>query len=136
MPIPDDERFERYLKQFRPVFPEPLPIEVRGRAIWRWWFFALPAALAVLVASLLAIHFRRRPAQSPSAKNMAGIEQLTNIEPLTLGRANHLLAHARSFKAALDGVAFQRQRSPLPEGTRSALATLSKEDIKLWIVSD
>ena len=138
VPIPDDERFERYLRRFRPVAAEPLPIERRARAIWRWWVFALPAAatLALLVASVLGIHFRRRSAQSPSAKNMVGIEQVTNTRPLTLGRASDLLAHAPSFKAALDGLAFQRQRSQLSEGTRSALASLSKEDIKLWIVSD
>jgi hypothetical protein len=133
VPIPDDERFERYLRQFRPIAPEPLPRERAGRTIWRWQVFALPAAvaLAILVASVLAIRFRHRPAQSSSSKNMAGIEQLTNAPLLTLGRANDLLAHARSFKAALDGVAFQRQRSQLAEGARSALATLSKEDIKL-----
>jgi hypothetical protein len=138
VPIPDDERFERYLRQFRPVAAEPLPLSKRARSIWRWWVFVLSAAaaLAVLVASVLVIHFRRSPAQSPSAKNMVGIEQVANAQPLTLGRANHLLAHAPSFKAALDGVAFQRQRNPLSEGTRSALASLSKEDIKLWTTSD
>jgi hypothetical protein len=131
VPIPDDERFERYLRQFQPVAAEPLPLGKRARAIWRWWVFALPAAALAVLVSVLAVFFHRRPAQSPSAKNMVGIEQVTNAQPLTLGRANHLLAHAPSFKAALDGVAFQRQRSPLSGGTRSALATLSKEDIKL-----
>jgi len=133
VPIPDDERFERYLRQFRPVAPEPLPIERCGRAMWRWRSFALPAAaaLAIVVAFVLASHVRRRPAQSSTAENMAGLEHVANAQPLTLGRANDLLAHAPSFKAALDGVAFQRQCSQLSKGTRSALATLSKEDIKL-----
>jgi hypothetical protein len=133
MPIPDDESFERYLRQFRPVAPEPLPIKRRGHAISRWWVFALPAAaaVAVLVASVLAIYFRNRSTRSPGTKNLAAIEEVTNAEPLTRGRANDLLAHASSFKAAVDAVAFQRQRSQLSKGTRSALATLSKENIKL-----
>jgi hypothetical protein len=131
--VPDDERFEGYLKQFRPVTPKPLSVARRARNTWRWWVFALPAAaaVAVLVASLLAIHFRRRPAESPMAKKMPGVEHVANAQPLTLGLANDLLAHAPSFKAALDDVAFQRQRSQLSEGTRSALATLNKEEIKL-----
>jgi hypothetical protein len=87
--------------------------------------------LAVLVASVLAIRFRHRPAQSPDAKNKAGIEQLTNTPPLTLSHANGLLARAPSFKATLDDVAFHRQRSRLSKGTRSALGTLSKEGVKL-----
>ena len=62
---------------------------------------------------------------------MPAVEQIANSEPLTLQRANALLARASSVEAALDGVAFSRQRSNLPQGSQSALATLSKEDIKL-----
>ena len=133
MAVPEDERFERYLRQFRPVTPEPLPIKRRGPVSWRWWVFAVPAAaaLAVVVASVLAMYLRNRPTRSPGTKNSAAIEEVRNAEPLTLGRANDLLAHAPSFKAALDGIAFQRQRSQLSKGTRSALVTLSEEAIKL-----
>ena len=45
-------------------------------------------------------------------------------------RAGSLIV-APSFSAALDNVAFQRQRRKLPQGSLSALAALSKEDIKL-----
>jgi hypothetical protein len=91
------------------------------------------AGLAVLVATMIAVHFRRSPAPSPSAQDTTGVEQPANTRPLTLGRANDLLTHAPSFTAALDAVAFERQRSQMPEGKRSALATLSKEDAKLRI---
>lgn len=136
MPTPDDERFKQYLSEFKPVPGDPLPIERRAPAIWRSWVFALPAAaaLAVLVAVLFAVHLHRKPAGPAivkSAANPTAIEQLSNSQPLTLQRANDLLAHASSFKAALDNVAFQRQRGDLPKGSKSALSTLSREDLKL-----
>lgn len=136
MPTPDDERFKQYLSEFKPVPADPLPIERRAPAIWRSWVFALPAAaaLAILVAVLFAVRLHRKPAGPAIVKgaaNLTAIEQLANSQPLTLQRANDLLAHAPSFKAALDGVAFQRQRGDLPKGSKSALSTLSTEDIKL-----
>ena len=136
MPIPDDERFERYLRQFRPLAADPLPVERRNAATLRFWVYALSAAavLGLLFALLFTMHARRWPSVSPQVRSpatSAGMEQLANSQPLTLERANDLLAHSPSYKAALDNVAFQRQRAKLPEGSRSALDTLSKEDIKL-----
>ncbi|HEV2383080.1 MAG TPA: hypothetical protein VG206_25210 [Terriglobia bacterium] len=136
MPTPDDERFKQYLSEFKPVPARPLPIERRAPAIWRSWVFALPAvaALTVLVAAFFAVHLHRKPAGAAIVKspaNPTAIEQLANSQPLTLHRANDLLAQAPSFKAALDNVAFQRQRGDLPKGSKSALSTLGKEDIKL-----
>jgi hypothetical protein len=136
MPTPDDERFKQYLSEFKPVPADPLPIERRAPAIWRSWVFALPvaAALAILVAVVFAVRLHRQPAGPAIVKgaaNPTAIEQLANSQPLTLQRANDLLAHASSFKAALDSVAFQRQRGDVPKGSKSALSTLSREDIKL-----
>ena len=137
MPIFDDERFEHYLSQFRPVAADPLPIERRSPAIRRRsWMFAFSAAtaLAALIVLVFVVRVHRKPGGSTTVKGPATatvIEQLANSQPLTLQRANDLLARAPSFKAALDGVAFQRQPSKLPQGSRSALATLGKEDIKL-----
>ena len=135
MPIPDDERFERYLREFKPVAADPLLLERRKPLIWRSWVFAFSAtALIALVALLFMARLRRQPAGAPSARRTAqpaALHELANSQPLTLQRANDLLTHASSFKAALDGVAFHRQRTNLPQGSESALANLSKEDIKL-----
>ena len=132
MPISDDEEFERYLKRFRPLAAQPLPLPRAGGAPGRWWAFAIPvAAVLAAVAWVVVVHLRPRPAPSPGAEKIVAHQQVTNAPPLTLGRTNHLLTHAESFKAALDSVAFQRQRSPLAKGNQSALATLGKEDFEL-----
>jgi len=129
VPIPDDERFERYLKQFRPAAAEPL-LGQQGRTVPRRWVFAFAAAaaLAVLAASVVAIRLHRRPASSAGAESAAGVQQLTSVPPLTLGRANDLLIHAPSFKSAIDQLPFQPERRQVPEGAQSALAVLSQEE--------
>jgi hypothetical protein len=81
---------------------------------------------------MLAIHPRREAAPSTQAtQTLTGVEQVKDLRPLTLGSANELLAHAPSFRAATDRLAFQSQAIPLSKGTQSALAVLSKENIKL-----
>jgi hypothetical protein len=134
VPIPDDERFERYLKQFRPLPPESLQSEKHERATRRPFVFAAwaVAAAAVLVAAVLTMHPRPKPTRSPDGtESLAGVEQLINPQPLTIGSANALLAHAPSLKAAVDLVAFRSHATQLPKGTRSALAVLSEENTKL-----
>ncbi|PYV24716.1 MAG: hypothetical protein DMG24_10715 [Acidobacteria bacterium] len=134
MPTPDDERFEHYLKQFRPLAPESLQSEKHGRAARRPFVFAAWAAAAatVLVVALLTMHPLHKPTHSADGTaSLARDEQLANAQSLTIGSANALLAHAPSFKAAVDLVAFQRQAAQLPKGTHSALAVLSKEKNKL-----
>jgi hypothetical protein len=133
VPIRDDEQFERYLRQFKPVAAGPLPAARRRSALVRSWLYFVPAAAAVAV--LLVLMFtprgRSKPVIAPQAENSAGAQELATAQPLTLQQANELLTHAPSFSAALDNVAFQRQRRKLPQGSLSALAALSKEDIKL-----
>jgi hypothetical protein len=58
-------------------------------------------------------------------------EHLVNPHPLTIRDANALLATAPSFKAAVDGMAFQSKAISLPKDKRSALAVLSEEKNKL-----
>ncbi len=131
----DDEKFENFLRQFRPRAPEPLRIEKHERPIKRAFLFAAwaaAAAAAVLIAVVLTM--RQIPQQSqPSGdtKNLAGAEQLTNDQPLTIGAANALLAQSSSVKEAVDSLAFRSQPTQLSKGTHSALAVLSKENIKL-----
>ena len=59
------------------------------------------------------------------------IPQLANSQSLTIGRANALLADAPSVKEACDELSFQPKPASQPEGKQSALAVLSKENIRL-----
>jgi len=133
-PLNDDEQFETYLKQFHPLAPEPLPGEKPERAPRRKFVFAAwgVAAAAAIIAAVLMMRPRPEPPRSPdSPANMANVNQFSNSQPLTLGDANALLAHAPSAKAAIDQLAFPSPTTQLTKGTQSALAVLSKENIKL-----
>lgn len=134
MPIPDDEQFEAYLKRFHPLAPEALRFERQRHTAGRWFVVAagVVGAAAVLVASVLSLHSHpnRRPSPHP-IENAASAEQLVNAQPLTMRRANALLATAPSFKAAVDEMAFPPKAAPLSKDERSALAVLSKEKSKL-----
>lgn len=135
MPTPDfdDERFGVYLKQFRPLAPEPLPIEKPGRAARRRFVLVAGfAAAAILVIAVLALHSRTgRPDSTIATESTLSPEHLVNTQPLTIRSANALLATAPSFKAAVDKMAFKSQVIPLPKGKHSALDVLSKEKTKL-----
>jgi hypothetical protein len=134
VPIHDDEQFEKYLKQFRPVPPEPLTVKEQVRARPRRLVIAAWAAVAVVivVAVILSIRLYQRP--SPVQEAGAGgprVEPLNGPQPLTIASANALLAGAPSFKAAVESVVFRSGAEPVAEGKHSALALLSKEKIKL-----
>jgi hypothetical protein len=131
VPVRDDEQFEKYLKQFRPVAPEALAVKEQGRATRRPLAWAAVAA-AILAAVMVSWRFYQHP--SPVREPGAGgpnVEWLVNPQPLTIRSANALLAGAPSFKAAVESVAFRPQSRPLSEGRHSALAVLSKEENKL-----
>ena len=111
--------------------PETLQIEKHERAPRRPFVFVkwTAVAAAVLIAAVLTNQSRLKPTHSPSGTGSpATVERLTS---LTIGSANALLARAPSLKAAVDQVAFQSEATPLSKGTQSALAVLSKENIKL-----
>ncbi len=128
----DDEKFESFLKQFRPREPEPLQTKKHGRAIRRPFVFAAWATVAAsIVAAVLTIQFRPKPTHPPDTENLTGVEQLSNQQPLTIGSANALLAQAPSVQAAVDALAFHSQTTRLSKGKHSALGVLSKENIKL-----
>jgi len=134
VPIRDDEQFEKYLKQFRPVAPEALTVKEQIRARRRPLLFAAWAAVAAAIVAAVMLSWRFY--QHPSPVRETGVigpnvERLVNPQPLTIARANALLASAPSFKAAVESVAFQSESRPLSEGRHSALAVLSKEESKL-----
>lgn len=129
---PIDEKFEAHLKQFRPLAPQPLPVENRVHASPRWFVFAAWAATAaaVVVIAVLAFHARSGRVAPPVA-NFTIADQLVKPQSLTIRTANALLATAPSFKDAIDEMAFPPKPAPLPADKHSALAELSKEKIKL-----
>ena len=125
MPILDDEQFERYLKEFRPLAPESLQFEERpGRA--RRPFVLMTWAAACAAFLILAFVLWHRPKPNPAQV----APQVAASQSLTIGRANALLVHAPSLKEAFDDLSFQPKRASQPEGKQSALTVLSKDDIK------
>jgi len=133
-PIADpaiDEKFEAYLKQFRPLAPQPLPVESHVHAPRRWLVFALATAAAAVVA-VAVLAFHARPGRiTPPVESVAIADQVAKPQSLTIRTANALLATAPSFKDALDGMAFPPKPAPLPTDKHSALAELSQEKTKL-----
>ena len=132
MPSPDDEQFETYLKQFRPLLPDALPTATRERALPRHWVFAIWSGGAAAVIILGVISFRVIPSRVAVRPGNPGPASVTAaIPPLTIRDANSLLAAAPSYKAVLDDMAFHPQASTVPKDEQSAVAVLSKEKIKL-----
>ena len=134
MQTPDDEQFEAYLKRFHPIAPEPVPTlnvghrSRRSLSLGTW----LAAVAAVLVVGAVILHIRSNRVVVPNtAREVAFAERHAPAGPLTIRSANDWLSKAPSFKAAVDGLAFRSQTSPLPQGTQSAIAVLSKERIRL-----
>lgn len=133
MPSPDDERFESYLRQFRPVAPPALQAEMKVRPR-RNWLLAVASLAAAVVLIVVAFSLRTRPHRNSATGGTIGsatTEPLERHEPLTLGSANALLVAAPSFKAAIDEVSFQPPIVPPEHGKTSALAVLSKEKSRL-----
>jgi hypothetical protein len=144
MSIPEDEQFEEYLKQFRPLDAEPLPMG-KARGTQRRFGFAAGAvaAAAILAAAVLTIHPRPKPVQSThdaqassdaerparapqQARSLrAGVE---NPVPLTVNSANALLNQSSSIDEVVERFIVQSQPVPIPKGKHSALAVLSQED--------
>jgi hypothetical protein len=132
VPTPEDERFETYLKQFRPLLPDALPTSAPRRSWRRHWVFGIWSAGAAAVIILGVIGFRvipRHVAGGPG--NPQSVSVTSPMRPLTMRDANSLLATAPSYKSALDEMAFHPEHSIVPKDQQSAVAVLSKEKIKL-----
>ena len=132
MPIRDDEQFEKYLKHFRPVAPEALPVKEQVRPTRRPLLLAAWAAVAAILLAVMVSVFLHWPLHRPGEVRTSrpGVEELNNPQPLTIAKANALLAEAPSFKAAVDNMAFQSESKSISEGRYSALALLSEEETK------
>ena len=137
MQTPDDKQFEAYLKRFHPIVPEPLPTLIGDHPSRRslslgTWLAAVAAILIISAIGAVILHLRtNRVAVSNTASDVALAERHAPSDSLTMRSANALLAKAPSFKAAVDDLAFRSQSRPLPQGSQSAVAVLSKEKIRL-----
>lgn len=131
MPDLDNERFEKYLKQFRPLVPDDLPVEIRpaprrhlALAIW-----AMGAvAMVIFGVTSLRILNHRVPDQS---SHSVSVKLPAPTPSLTMRHANNLLATAPSYKAVMNELAFPPKSSSISKDKQSALAVLGKEKIKL-----
>src|ERR1700746_1190956 len=107
VPVPDnDELFEHYLKEFRPLAAgKPLEVEKRAekarlRLAWGAW---AAACVASLVLALLLFSHRPNPTEPPGGSgSFEGTSERASSQPLTIGRANALLENAPSLKEAVD----------------------------------
>ncbi len=129
---PDDERFETYLKQFRPLTPDEFPVNEikpapRPHLVPVIWAVGGVVAMAILgVATVQVLNHRVTGESNHSAK-----VTLLAPTPLTMRRADALLATAPSYKAVMNELAFPPKSSTVPKDKQSALAILGKEKIKL-----
>lgn len=128
----DDERFETYLKQFRPLVPEPLPAMHRQppRPVTANGSWVVAGGILILVAVAMLM----RPSDIDVSRQVgvpASRAQLASPPPLTMRSANALLASSPSLNEAFDNIAFRRRSVSLPEGKQSAVAVLGKENFKL-----
>jgi hypothetical protein len=137
VPIPsvdgEQQSFEIYLKQFRPVASEKLLIENRGRV--RNWVFALGGlgAAAALILGALLFGFRSHSEENNpvGGPDHAIVKLLGDPQPQTVGSANALLSHSHSVREALDQVVLHSRSNQIEKGKRSALAVLSENKEKL-----
>src|SRR5579859_3376820 len=134
IPVPDsdDERFETYLKQFRPLVPDVLPAreirpEPRRRFVLTICTVGTVVAMVILGVVTLRVLNHLTTGEAAQSATVKGVEPA----PLTIRRANALLATAPSYKAALNELAFPVKSSTVPDDKQSALAVLGKEKIKL-----
>jgi hypothetical protein len=126
-PIRDDEQFERYLKQFRPLAPDALPTEKHRSARSTFVLAAWAAVAAVVIIALLILYPRlRQSTPRDNAAQWAGGNSAETPQSLTIRSANALLTHAPSFDAAVDALATPSRTTSF-DGKQSALDVLSKD---------
>ena len=131
MPNLDDERFEKYLKQFRPLAPDGLPAEIRPAprrhlALAAW---AVGAVATVIFGVVILRILEHRVPDQPN--HTASVKLSAATSSLTMRHANDLLLKAPSYKAAMNELAFPSKSSTISNDKQSALAVLSKEKIRL-----
>jgi hypothetical protein len=121
-----DDRFEHYLRQFRPLAPERMRFENRLQPRWRPRVLAAWAAFAaVMIVGFMILypHFRHHNQRDLEGSTVIQIEV---PRPLTIRSADALLANAASFEAAVDALAFPSHATSFAV-KQSALDVLGKD---------
>jgi len=135
VPDLDHEQFEGYLKQFQPLAPEALPVEVDRRETRRVPALVMWAAAAAVIVVAVTAGVQHRLTGTHSSSDRPGTtsvpEQIRTEPLLTLRDANAWFLQAPSFKAAVDSMAWRAQTAPISAGKQSALASLGKENFRL-----
>jgi hypothetical protein len=129
VPSLDDEQFEKYLRRFHPIAPEPRPtVRTRRRSLHLFTPAAwLAASAAILIVGAVLLHTRATRVAGSPVRDVTSVERLSPSEPLTIATANSWLRTAPSFESALDGLAFRAKSNPIPPTKQSAIAVLSQE---------
>lgn len=128
MSMLEDDRFESYLRNFRPLPPSPRPRR-RARGDVRRFVISLSAAAGILIAALLGFHFRARHRQlSRTSEAVLKANSMPIAGPLTTEGANAALLRNSSVKAALDQMAFSLRSNPPSGGQVSALELLGERN--------
>lgn len=131
---PDDERFELYLKQFRPLMPDALPVNESRPVPRRHLVLAIglvgAVALVIIGIGITSLRILNHPRVVDSNRS-GSLQWLGPTPPLTMHDANALLAKAPSYKALMNELALRPSSSTPSKKKQSAFAVLAKEKIKL-----
>jgi hypothetical protein len=132
VPNLDDERFEIYLKRFRPAMPDPLLVGESRPAPRRPFVFATWAvgAVAIVILGVASLRIFNHPIAVDSSRS-GSVQGLGSTPPLTMRDANALLRKAPSYKALMNELALHPKSSTFSKNRQSAFAVLGKEKTKL-----
>lgn len=138
MPILDDEQFERYLKEFRPVDPQPLPAK-KHLIVSRHQLTVVAVAAGALAATvILAILFSRTHEHGvPTGDASSVTRKATTLQPsrpIVSSKQSEMGTPALTKLALEDSEAFnavmtEKLKTQLPtmKDERSTLRVLAKE---------
>lgn len=127
MPMSEDERFESYLRNFRPRPPSLPPRRRRGKV--RRFLISVSVAAGILVAALVGSHFRAAHRYlSRTSEDVPKANSTPRAGPLTTEGANAALFRNSSVNAALDQMAFSPRSNPPSAGQVSALELLGRRN--------
>lgn len=138
MPVLDDEQFERYLKEFRPADPQPLPVKGYSPLFCHQWAVAALAAGAVTATVILAILFSRTHEHGVPTGDASSVTQkattLQASRPIVSSKQSEMGTPALTKLALEDSEAFnavmtEKLKTQLPtmKDERSTLRVLAKD---------
>jgi hypothetical protein len=123
----DEEQFERYLKNFRPVDPEPLPLSVKGKTkgAHRGIALAVGVVASLATAAVTLIMLPRRPQATDSEVRSQPAENMIHKEISMPMLTNLALEDHVAFLELIDKKA--ELQFPTMKIEQSALRALAKE---------